>query len=51
MACFQNHQLEQAMTGGGTQESNLPYGHGDPYNELWKVCMYVLQEQLPFETL
>ncbi|CAN0286028.1 unnamed protein product [Ectocarpus fasciculatus] len=33
-----NHQLEQAMTGGGTQESNLPYGHGDPYNELWKVA-------------
>ncbi|CAM9186390.1 unnamed protein product [Ectocarpus sp. 6 AP-2014] len=33
-----NHQLQQAMTGGETQESSLPYGHGDPYNELWKVA-------------
>lgn len=28
------------MTGGETQESSLPYGHGDPYNELWKVLQH-----------
>lgn len=41
---LQNHQLQQAMARGGSGEDfagegadDLPYGHGDPYRELWEV--------------
>eukprot|EP00752_Nemacystus_decipiens_P005134 g4658.t1 len=37
----QNHQLQQAMAGGGADAGEgageLPYGFGDPYRELWEV--------------
>lgn len=37
-----NHQLQEAMAGGGTsggtgENTKLPYGYGDPYKELWEV--------------
>ena len=48
---LQNHQLQQAMARGEDGGGDLPYGHGDPYKELWEVrhvqynvrsiCVYV----------
>lgn len=41
MFSLQNQQLQDAMArgagGDGEQGSELPYGHGDPYRELWEV--------------
>lgn len=39
---LQNHQLQEAMasgTGGasGGETTGLPYGYGDPYQQLWEV--------------